>query len=132
MRRRAASARVATLATTTVDGRPHLVPVCFALADERVVMIVDDKPKTTTALRRLENIRANPAVSMLIDHYEEEWDQLWWVRIDGRAQVVASESAIAKLLPHLLEKYPQYRSHPPIGPAIVVEIERWVGWKSRK
>jgi len=128
MRRRVASARVAELATTTVDGRPHVVPVSFVILPDRIATIVDHKPKTTTALRRLDNVRAHPAFSLLIHHYEENWQQLWWVRVDGDAEVVEGRAAIDELLPHFLEKYPQYRSRPPVGPAIVMRPQRWVGW----
>ncbi|TME16496.1 MAG: TIGR03668 family PPOX class F420-dependent oxidoreductase, partial [Chloroflexi bacterium] len=67
-----AAARIARLATVDPSGRPHLVPVCFALADEVIYSAVDQKPKATTRLRRLENIRSNPAVELLVDHYEED------------------------------------------------------------
>jgi PPOX class probable F420-dependent enzyme len=128
MRRRVASARVGELATTRADGRPHVVVVCFALEPDRITTVVDQKPKTTTALRRLENIRANPAVSLLVHHYEEDWSQLWWVRVDGRAEVVDARDEVAALLPPLVEKYPQYRSRTPVGPAIVIRPSRWIGW----
>lgn len=132
MRRRVASARVAQLATTTRQGRPHIVPVCFALVGEQIVTVVDGKPKTTTALRRLENVRANPDVSALFHHFEEDWDQLWWVRIDGRARVVDSSNEVKHLIPHLLEKYPQYRIRQHLSPAIVIAIDRWVGWTATR
>lgn len=128
MRRRVTAARVGQLATTTAGGRPHVVPVCFALDRDRIVSFVDRKPKTTPALRRLDNVRANPEVSLLAHHYEEDWQQLWWVRVDGTAVVVDDALAIGELLPRLVEKYPQYRSHPPPGPAIVLKPTRWVGW----
>lgn len=128
MRRRVASARVGELATITPDGRPHVVVVCFVLEPDRITTVVDQKPKTTTALRRLDNVRANPAVSLLVHHYEEDWSQLWWVRVDGEAEVVEAHDAVADLLPPLVEKYPQYRSRKPAGPAIVIRPARWVGW----
>src|SRR5690606_37163913 len=80
MRARVAAARVGTLATVTRDGRPHVVPCCFAVDDDTVWSAVDAKPKSTLALRRLENVRANPAASLLVDHYEDDWTRLWWVR----------------------------------------------------
>lgn len=128
MRRRVTAARVGQLTTTTAAGHPHVVPVCFAFVDDRIVTVVDRKPKTTPALRRLDNVRANPEVCLLAHHYEEDWQQLWWVRVDARAVVVDDQVTISELMPALMEKYPQYRSRPPIGPAIVMEPTRWVGW----
>jgi PPOX class probable F420-dependent enzyme len=131
MRQRLAGARVARLATVGADGRPHLVPVCFALADDRLVSIVDAKPKTTTALRRLENVRANPHVSVLADEYDEDWSRLWWVRVDGRARVVDSGAEHEQAVRLLTRRYRQYRAAPPQGPVLVVDIERWRGWSPR-
>jgi PPOX class probable F420-dependent enzyme len=114
---------VARLATVSADGVPHVVPVVFVVAANRVISAVDHKPKSTTALRRLDNIAANPAVSLLVDHYDEDWSQLWWARADGRARVHEAYDLRA-----LVARYPQYREQPPSGPVIVVEVERWSGW----
>lgn len=126
-RRRFAVARVARLATTGADGRPHLVPVTFALDGDLLYTAVDAKPKTTTALRRLRNIRANPQVALLADNYQEDWERLWWARADGLAAIVAGPEAAgpARLL---AERYPQYRENPPAGPVIRVAVSRWSGW----
>jgi PPOX class probable F420-dependent enzyme len=125
------SAPVAILATLDDRGRPHLVPVCFALlAEDRVVTAVDHKPKRTTALRRLDHVRARPAVSVLAHHYEDDWAALWWVRADGTGTVV--EQPGADLLAPLAVKYRAYAEQPPAGPAIVVTIERWSGWAARR
>jgi len=130
MRRRLADAPVATLATLDGEGRPHLVPVCFAsLPDGRIVTAVDHKPKTTTELRRLEHVRADPSVSLLVHHYEEDWDALWWVRVDGSAVVV--DPVGADLVAALAAKYDPYVEQPPAGPAIVVTADRWRGWSAR-
>ena len=83
-KQRVRDARVGRLGTVTPDGRPHLVPVCFALREETVYTAVDAKPKSTLALRRLANIEATPSASLLVDHYDEDWTHLWWVRVDGR------------------------------------------------
>lgn len=132
MRRRLAEARVATLGTLDEHGRPHLVPVCFAwTADDRVVTAVDHKPKRTTALARLAHVRANPAVTLLVHHYEEDWDALWWVRVDGTATVVDDPAAQAALVAPLVAKYAAYAERPPAGPAIVVTVLRWRGWSAR-
>ncbi|MET0817185.1 MAG: TIGR03668 family PPOX class F420-dependent oxidoreductase, partial [Solirubrobacteraceae bacterium] len=88
-RERLAGARVARLATAAADGRPHVVPCTFAvLGEDTIVSAVDHKPKRTTALRRLANIAANPRVAVLADHYEDDWDALWWARADGVARVL--------------------------------------------
>ena len=120
---RFAAARVARLATVSADGTPHLVPVTFAVDGDTVVIAVDHKPKRTTDLKRLRNIAAQPRVSLLADHYDEDWDLLWWVRADGRARV--ADTGPVDLL---VAKYPQYTGRVPAGPVIVVEIEVWRGW----
>jgi PPOX class probable F420-dependent enzyme len=129
-RARFASARVARLATADADGRPHLVPVVFALDGDTLYTAVDDvKRKTTTRLRRLRNIAANPQVALLADHYEDDWNALWWVRADGTARLVdpgEPEAARARAL--LAERYPEYRDAPPPGVAIAVNVTRWSGW----
>src|SRR3954471_9315889 len=126
-RRRFAAARVARLATARADGRPHLVPVVFALDGDTLYPAVDDvKPKATTRLRRLANIAANPAVALLADHYEDDWSALWWVRADGTARLLDPDDDEAGRARGLLaERYPQYRDAPPPGVTIAVAVERW-------
>jgi PPOX class probable F420-dependent enzyme len=129
-RERFAAAPVARLATVGADGRPHLVPVVFALAGDTLYTAVDDvKPKATLRLRRLRNIAENPAVALLVDHYEDDWTALWWVRADGTARLLdpdAGEAARARAL--LAERYAPYRDAPPPGVAIAVDVTRWSGW----
>lgn len=124
-------ARVARLATAGADGRPHLVPITFArVDDDTLTTAVDHKPKRTQALRRLQNIAANPAVCVLADHYEEDWQRLWWVRADGTARIrdAADEpGAVAALV----ARYRQYDERPPDGPVILITVERWTGWAPR-
>ena len=125
-----AGARIARLATVGGD-KPHLVPVVFAQCDGALWVPVDGKPKRHTRLRRLENIRANPRVSVLMDHYEEDWGALWWVRVDGRAAVVERRDAgFDDALATLREKYPQYASVP-IMSAIRIEIDRVAHWRAQ-
>ncbi len=124
------AARVARLATTDADGSPHLVPVVFALVGETVWTAVDAKPKTTTALRRLDNVRAHPVVSLLVDHYADDWATLWWVRADGVATVLDVDEGRAGLAA-LTAKYPQYQDNPPPGPVLRVDVTRWVSWSAR-
>jgi PPOX class probable F420-dependent enzyme len=133
---RFAAARVARLATVGPDGRPHLVPITFALSPSEstpsaLVTAVDAKPKTTTALRRLANIAANPRVSVLVDHYDEDWTALWWARVDGAARVHEPGTPEARAAVALLTaRYPQYRDRPPPGPVIVIEVNRWSSWSA--
>ena len=131
-RERFASARVARLATVGEDGRPHLVPIVFALDGDRVVHAVDHKPKRTTALRRLDNIAAQPRVALLADAYDDaDWSRLWWVRADGVARVLAPDCAAAREAVALLcERYEQYRDSPPAGPVVAIDVERWTGWQA--
>jgi PPOX class probable F420-dependent enzyme len=127
-RRRFAEATVARLATVGSDGRPHIVPVCFALDDDVLYFAVDAKPKRTTNLKRLRNIAANPAVSILVDHYENDWSQLWWVRLDGTARIVTNTDDAARAIELLASRYDQYRRARPRGPVLAVAIDRWAGW----
>jgi PPOX class probable F420-dependent enzyme len=119
---------VGYLATTGRDLLPHVVPITLAVSDDRLVTVVDQKPKSTTDLRRLRNIADNPLVSVLCDHYSEEWDRLWWVRVDGRATLVAGGAGRGAAIDLLTAKYPQYRDDPPQGTAVVMEIDSWTGW----
>jgi PPOX class probable F420-dependent enzyme len=128
-RSRFAAAPVARLATVDAQGRPHLVPVTFAAEGDGIVTAVDHKPKRTTELARLRNLRGQPRVCLLADHYEERWEALWWVRADGVARVLGAEEVErAAALDRLAAKYPQYRRHRPAGPVISVEVDRWTGW----
>lgn len=128
MRRRAAAARVGRLGTVRPDGRPHVVVCCFALAEEVVYSAVDDKPKTTLSLQRLRNLTADPAASLLVDHYDEDWTALWWIRLDGAGRVVADVAEHERAIALLCEKYEQYRRRRPAGPVIALDVVRWTAW----
>jgi PPOX class probable F420-dependent enzyme len=121
---RLSAARVGHLATVRPDGRPHVVACCFAVQGDRLWTAVDAKPKATTRLQRLDNVRAHPWASLLVDHYEEDWANLWWVRVEGAAEVLQSTPAIDALA----AKYPQYRERRPEGPVIAIAPERWLSW----
>jgi len=126
-----AQARVARLATRTPTGRIDLVPITFAMVDERLVTAVDHKPKTTTQLKRLDNIRANPEVSVLVDEYDDrDWSTLWWVRLRGLAMVLGSGDIREQAINGLVEKYPQYQEVAPSGPVIAIELIRWQWWSA--
>ncbi|WP_411088117.1 TIGR03668 family PPOX class F420-dependent oxidoreductase [Streptomyces sp. 061-3] len=132
-RERFAAARIAHLATIDAASRPHLVPVVFALDGDTVMLAVDHKPKQTVRLKRLANIAANPSVCLLTDHYEEDWDRLWWVRADGEARVLPSPDRFpeaARCVGLLTAKYQQYAERPPDGPVVEVSVLRWSGWRA--
>ena len=125
-RRRFAAARVARLATADAAGRPHIVPVTFAVDGDVVYSAVDAKPKRSTALKRLANVAANPSVALLVDHYAEEWNELWWVRADGTARVVDPEDPEGvRALSLLAERYPHFAAR---GAVLAVDVRRWSGW----
>ncbi|HTQ20777.1 TIGR03668 family PPOX class F420-dependent oxidoreductase [Mycobacterium sp.] len=125
---RFAQSPVARLATVTSEGVPHLVPVVFAVDQDLIYTAVDAKPKTTQRLRRLANIEANPQVSLIVDHYAEDWTQLWWVRADGVATIHSGDQAMHTGYRLLRAKYPQYQSVSLNGPVIAVAVRRWSSW----
>ncbi len=128
-RHRLATARTGVLATVRPDGRPHAVPIVFAVEGDVVYSIADPKPKTGLDLLRHRNISANPAVSLLVDRYDERWERLWWVRVDGRAHVVEEGPERETTIRLLRPKYPQYASWTtPFGAATVFRIERVASW----
>lgn len=158
-RARFAASRIARLATVDAAGRPHLVPVVFVVDGDRVAMAVDHKPKRSPRLKRLANIRANPAVCLLADAYDEDWDRLWWARADGSARVLppasetvaepdagtvagaaadsaapepASDSAVSARWTELLAaKYPrQYAGRHPGGEVVEIAVTAWTGWRA--
>lgn len=133
---RFAQSPVARLATISPDATPHLVPVVFAVdrdspnGHDVVYTAVDAKPKTTRRLRRLANIESNPRVSLIVDHYTDDWTQLWWVRVDGLATVHADGAIVETGYRLLRAKYPQYQSVPLDGPVIAVAVRRWSSWRA--
>lgn len=132
-RARFSGARVARLATISAEGAPHLVPIVFAVVGDHVVFAVDHKPKTTRALRRLDNIAAEPRVALLVDEYDDDWSQLWWARADGVACVYADTThpdGLDRLVDALVGRYAEYSDVPPTGPFVVVEVTRWSGWSA--
>lgn len=127
-RSRLTSARVGHLATVTAAHRAHVVPCCFVLSADTVYSAIDAKPKSTLVLRRLQNIESNSAASLLVDHYDEDWGTLWWVRVDGNGRIV-DETVERDLATDLLvAKYEQYRSLPLVGPVLAIDIDTWRTW----
>jgi len=122
---------VARLATIDPDGRPHLVPIVFAVEDDTLYSAVDRKPKRSQRLRRIENARARPDVTILVDHYDDDWDTLWWIRVRGRARVLDQGEERERALALLAAKYPQYEREPPDGPVLAVDLTEERSWSSR-
>jgi PPOX class probable F420-dependent enzyme len=127
---RLATARVATLATTDPDGRPHLVPIVFAIDGETLYTAVDRKPKRSTRLRRIENARARPDVTVLVDNYDEDWRRLWWIRLRGRARVLDAGDEHDRALGLLRAKYRQYDAEPPPGPVLAIDVTETRAWSA--
>ena len=123
-------ARLARLATIDADGRPHLVPIVFAFEGATLYSAVDKKPKRSTTLRRIENARARPDVTILVDHYDEDRRRLWWIRLRGRARVLDGGDERERALALLQQKYPQYRSEPPQGPVLAVDVTETRAWEA--
>ncbi len=123
-------ARVARLGTLGVDGVVRLVPICFAVVDGWVGGAVDHKPKRTGRLRRLDDMEASGSATVLVDHYDEDWSRLWWVRIRGRAVVHRDrdDEAVA-VLAALTAKYPQYRQRPPAGAVYRIAMDEVRSWR---
>ncbi|HTK15309.1 MAG TPA: TIGR03668 family PPOX class F420-dependent oxidoreductase [Acidimicrobiia bacterium] len=128
IRARVTAADVGRLATVTTDGRPHVVPCCFALSADTIYSAVDHKPKSTRLLRRIANLRANPNATLLVDHYADDWSTLWWVRADGTGRILDAGADLANAIGLLVEKYTQYRDEPPAGPVIAIDVTTWRAW----
>ncbi len=128
-RRRFAEARSARLATGGHSGA-HIVPIVFAVVGDQIVTAIDHKPKKTRQLRRLTNIAVDPRVAVIVDHYDDDWDQLWWVRADGRATVLSPHEAKDQV-DVLVAKYPQYQDRRPDGPVILIDVQRWRSWQAQ-
>jgi PPOX class probable F420-dependent enzyme len=127
-RARLGEARVARLATIGADGCPHLVPIVFVLHGDTLYTAVDDKPKRSRTLQRIENARERPAVTVLVDHYDEKWERLWWVRLRGQARVLDGGSEAQHALQLLTDKYEQYKQRPPGLPVLAVDVLEQRSW----
>lgn len=128
-RERFTRSSVARLATADTDGIPHIVPVTFAVDGETIYFAIDHKPKRSTNLRRLRNISENPAVSVIADHYADDWSALWWARADGRAEIWETGGRRQKAVELLQQKYRQYAETPPTGPVVAIRVDAWTGWR---
>lgn len=123
---------MARLATIDPDGRPHLVPIVFAIDGDTLYSAVDAKPKRSKTLRRIENARERPDVTILVDHYEDDWSRLWWIRLRGRARVLDGGDELEHALRLLSEKYPQYRDEPPGAPVLAVDVTDVREWSAKR
>ena len=127
-------ARVGRLATVDARGKPHVVPVCFALVSGRLYIALDEKPKRTPPerLQRIRNIAANPNVQLLIDRYDEDWSRLAFVQLRGRAVLLQPDGAEHRpAVAALREKYAQYQAMALEAlPLIEIEVERVVSWRA--
>lgn len=122
--------RVGHLATVRPDGTPHIVPITFGVVDDHLFTMVDHKPKTTRRLQRLTNIETNGIAALLVDQYDNEWTDLWWVRIVGVADVHRDGIIWEKAVDALREKYHQYQAQPPRGAAISISIDKVSYWSN--
>ena len=124
------AARVARLGTVGSDGAVRLVPICFAVVDDHLVSAVDHKPKRTGQLRRLDDMVATGAATVLVDHYDDDWKHLWWVRVRGRATVHdPGDHAAEPALAALADKYPQYREQRPAGSVYRIAMDEVRSWR---
>jgi PPOX class probable F420-dependent enzyme len=131
MRARVAAARVGRLATTSPDGAPHLVPFVFALDGDTLFTSVDTKPKRAGELRRVRNLRHDARAAVLVDHYDEDWEALWWIRMDGVARILdeGEEAVLGREL--LTAKYGQYGPDLAVEQIIAIDVGRWSSWSFR-
>lgn len=123
--------RVARLATADAAGRPHVVPVCYALEADTVYFTIDEKPKRRPGarLKRLANLRANPFAALVADRYDEDWSRLGWVMVQGRAEVLDAgpKHDAAQVL--LRARYPQLAAmRIEALPVVAVRIEHAISW----
>jgi PPOX class probable F420-dependent enzyme len=130
--RLAQTASVARLATLEHDGRSHVVPIVFTLDGATLYTAVDHKPKRTRTLRRIENARARPDVTVLIDRYDDDWNELWWVMLRGRARVHDDGAEAERALDLLVAKYEQYRDRRPGVPVLALDVQESRGWQAAR
>lgn len=122
--------RVARLATIAASGQPHLVPVCYALVENEIAIAIDEKPKRDGTLARVRNIERDPRVTLLFDHYSDDWEQLAWVRLEGAASVVPWGSEWPRALERLRQRYRQYETMAlEDRPVLRIRPERIVSWR---
>jgi PPOX class probable F420-dependent enzyme len=120
------------LSTLGRDAAPVVVPIVYVLLGDELWSPIDGKPKSGVELARVRNVRRDPRVCVLIDEYSEDWSQLWWIRIDGRARVESADAG-AVAVAALRRKYPQYASTPQLDPSrtlLAIRIARITTWSA--
>ena len=117
------AAPVGRLATADARGAPHVIPVCYVFDGQFIYSVLDQKPKRAELprLKRVRNIQANPQVALVVDHYEADWQRLWYVLLTGRAELLVAGDERVEAIKLLRQKYPQYRDMP-IDPNPVIKI----------
>lgn len=122
---------VARLATIAPDGRPRIVPACFALVGGHIAIAVDEKPKRSTRLARLNDLSRDPRCSLLVDHYETDWSRLAWVRLDALGDVLDRGDLWSEALAALRRRYPQYiEMELESRPMLRLAIQRVAAWRA--
>ena len=126
-----AGALIGHLATADPSGAPHVIPVCYAFDGRAIFSVLDQKPKSARLiqLRRVKNIQANPQVSLVVDHYEEDWSRLGYILVLGKAELLLEGEEHDGAIRLLRQKYPQYRTmdlEP--NPVIKITPQRIVCW----
>ena len=126
-----ARATTGHLATSDLSGAPHVIPVCYVFKDGFLYSVLDQKPKRTphARLRRVKNIKANPQVSLVVDHYEDDWRRLGYILVFGRAELLQQGEEHDQAVLLLREKYHQYREMDLEGNLVIkITPERVVAW----
>ena len=125
-----ARCRVGYLATADQSAKPHVVPVCFAVAESSAYITIDQKPKgDPRGLKRLRNIAENPDVALVADRWDEDWNRLGWLMLRGRAEILDAGDEHDRAQRLLRERYPQYRAMAIADlPVIAIRIGRVTGW----
>jgi PPOX class probable F420-dependent enzyme len=126
--------KVAHLATADRDAAPHVVPVCFAMSDDTLYITIDAKSKRSLStpqhpLKRMKNIAQNPAVAVVVDRYDEDWAQLGWIMLRGRAEILIDGREHNEAQALLRSRYPQLnRMQIADLPVIAVRIMSTTSW----
>ncbi|HSA81171.1 MAG TPA: TIGR03668 family PPOX class F420-dependent oxidoreductase [Geminicoccaceae bacterium] len=126
-----AAQRVAHLATADAAGRPHVVPICYVLIGNTVYFTIDEKPKKRpgAVLKRLSNLRENPAAALAVDRYDEDWSKLGWVMVQGSAEILESGPEHDLAQASLRARYPQLATMRIEGlPVVAVRIDHVASW----
>ena len=125
-----ADGRVGRLGFSDADAHPRVLPITYAVVDGAVWSAIDSKPKRSgSEPARVRWLRARPEAALVVDHYSDEWDELAWVQVLGRVDVLGNEEG-GEALAALVEKYPQYRVAPPPGPLLRMEVARGLCWRA--